>query len=55
MGGGTQPATSTKGSPGDRNVQPGFGTTGSGSDPVSTTAEKLTVAKARSLSCLPEL
>lgn len=62
MGSDTCPATSSKGSPGDWNVQPGFGATGSDPDAVSPTAERQGLflcgplfPRARFLSCLPEL
>lgn len=54
-GTGANPAFRTKGSPNDWNVQPEFETTDSDPDPVSTMAERQTVPRGRSLSCLPEI
>ena len=54
--GDAHPSTSTQGFPqADGDVQPGFGMTGSDPDPVTPTANRQAVSKARPLSCVPEV
>ena len=49
------PPPVARASPADGDVQPGFGMTSSDPDPVTPTANRQAVPKARPLSCLPEV
>ena len=53
--GDAHPSTRTQGFPVDGDMQAAFGLTGSDPDPVTPTANRQAVPKARLLSCLPEL